>query len=102
MLLAACGQQQPAESRIAIDCRFPGTAALVRDCTMERVSSPEGTVLVLRRPDASFHRVLVVKDGRGVIAADGAEPVQVTPGQGKTIDIGVDGGIFRLPAKIAP
>lgn len=102
LLLAACGGKAGKPGVDTIDCRFDGKPAFENVCTLERTKSPEGKVLVLRRPDGSFHRLLVVKDGRGVIAADGAEPVHVAKGEGDSIEIDVGTGVYRLPAKIKP
>ena len=49
-----------------------GPGALTRNCTVEQVSTSHGLVLTLRHPDGSFHRLLATRDGRGLIAADGA------------------------------
>ena len=86
--LAACGGKLDQSAGEAIECRLPGKPAFETVCSVEKLSSPEGTILILRRPDGGFHRVQAVKDGRGVIAADGAEPVRVAKGQGASIEIG--------------
>jgi hypothetical protein len=102
LLLAACGAEQGQQGGEMIDCRLPGKAGYEHVCSLERASSPEGTILILRRPDGSFHRLLIVKDGRGVIAADGAEQVQVGKSEGSSIEVDIGGGAYRLPAKIRP
>lgn len=100
ILLAACGGKGGKPAGEAIDCRLPGASAFENVCTMEKLASPDGTVLILRRPDGGFHRLLIVGDGRGVIAADGAEPVEVSPSEEGSIDVEVGSGTYRLPAKI--
>ncbi|WP_340315401.1 hypothetical protein [Rhizorhabdus argentea] len=101
-LLAGCG---PADSgRIAgepIACLLPGKSGFDQVCTVDRMRSPDGVVLTARMPDGGFRRLLVVKDGRGVIAADGAEPVVVKPGK-DSIDVAAGGAVYRLPARIVP
>jgi len=102
LFLVACGSSK--EDHIAgaepIDCRLADAAAFERICTVERTSSPEGTVIVARAPDGGFRRLLIVSDGRGVIAADGAEPIAVRPAGSGHIDVSVGGMVYRLPAKV--
>ncbi|THD36652.1 MAG: hypothetical protein E7773_06495 [Sphingomonas sp.] len=108
--LAACGQQatpaETLENSIAgptaddrIECAT-GAGTFARDCTVERTQSAEGLVLTVRRPDNGFHRLLIVNDGRGVIAADGAESAQVSLlGDGR-IEVAIGGDRYRLPATV--
>lgn len=114
-LLAACSQQpaDPGALSNAIDnaqataggderieCAANGASTFTRDCTVERTDSAEGLILTVRRPDNGFHRLLVVKDGRGVIAADGAETAKVTViGDGR-IEVAIGGDRYRLPATV--
>ena len=114
LILAGCSQQpaDPGAMSNAIDkaqataggderieCAATG-AAFARDCTVERTQSPAGLVLTVRRPDNGFHRLLVVTDGRGVIAADGAETAKVTLiGDGR-IEVAIGGDRYRLPASV--
>jgi len=113
VLLAACHQQsadrgamsnaidnaQAAVGGDRIECAT-GAAAFARDCTVERTASAEGLILTVRRPDNGFHRLLVVKDGRGVIAADGAETAKVNViGDGR-IEVAIGGDRYRLPATV--
>jgi hypothetical protein len=84
-----------------VDCAVGG-GAFARACTVERVTGDAGLVLTLRAPGGSFRRLLVTKDGRGVVAADGAEPAKVTilgPGR---IEVAIGGDRYRLPASVRP
>jgi hypothetical protein len=115
VLLAACGQQpaDPAALSNAIDnaqanagggerveCAAAGATTFARNCTVERTGSAEGLILTVRRPDNGFRRLLVVNDGRGVIAADGAEAAKVTViGDGR-IEVAIGGDRYRLPATV--
>ncbi|KQX19259.1 MULTISPECIES: hypothetical protein [unclassified Sphingomonas] len=102
LLLAACGSADDAiPGSQPIDCRLADAKAFERICTVERIDSPEGPVLVARAPDGGFRRLLIVKDGRGVIAADGAEPVGVRPAGAGHIDVSAGDMVYRLPAKVA-
>ncbi len=120
LALAACTPDKPAsitnqdfEKAIAdansqaeddgrIVCAAKGNAALSRQCTLDRADSPEGLILTIHKPDGGFRRLQVVKDGRGVIAADGAEPAKVTIVEGNQIEVEIGGDRFRLPATIKP
>jgi hypothetical protein len=102
LLLAACGASDDAiPGTRPVDCRLADAKAFERICTVERIDSPDGPVLVARAPDGGFRRLLIVKDGRGVIAADGAEPVEVRPAGADHIDVSAGGMVYRLSAKVA-
>lgn len=114
VVLAACSGQQPAgnaefENAFAaantqaedggrIVCAPAGNVAFARNCTLDRVQSAEGLLLTVRKPDGGFRRLLVVRDGRGVIAADGAEAAKVTVIADRQIEVAIGGDRFRLPA----
>lgn len=103
LLLSACQDPDaPIAGSRPLDCRLADKPDFEPGCTIERVTSPEGPVLVARRGDGSFRRLLIVKDGRGVIAADGAEPVAVRPADEDHIEVTAGDMVYRLPAKIAP
>ena len=89
-----------AEQAGKVDCATDGTAAFALVCTVERVSSAEGLVLTIRSPRGSFRRLLVTKDGRGVVAADGADPANVTLIDGGRIEVAIAGDRYRLPATV--
>ena len=102
-LLAGCG----AEGRDAsaaddgrIYCRIGNAAQFERFCTIERARGEEGLVLVVRKPDGGFRRLLVTEDGRGVAAADGAEAARVTIIGEDRIEVTIGGDTFRLPATV--
>ena len=83
-----------------IICAPAGNAAFSRQCTLDRAQTAEGLVLTVHKPDGGFRRLLVVKDGRGVIAADGAEAAKVTIVENNQIEVAIGGDRFRLPATI--
>jgi hypothetical protein len=78
-----------------------GSATLARDCTVDRLQSRDGLILTLRHPDGRFHRVMVTGDGRGVVAADGAEIAKVAIKGADGIEVALGGDRYRLPATIA-
>jgi hypothetical protein len=114
LLLAGCGQAAeetpggtaqtsdgaPAEDN-RVDCSIGGET-MGRDCTIERSRGPEGTILTIRQPDGGFRRLLIATDGRGVVAADGAEPAEVTALADDRIEVAIGGDRYRLPATVRP
>jgi hypothetical protein len=115
LLLAACGSGKhggnqdaaatvpapPAteESDDRVECAVDG-AAFARACTVERIAGDEGLTLTLRAPSGSFRRLLVTRDGRGVVAADGAEPAKVSVIGPGLIEVAIGADRYRLPATI--
>jgi hypothetical protein len=116
LLLAACGGAKqggdkaanplipaPAASTDAeddrIDCAVAG-AAFEHVCTVERDSGKDGLTLTVRAPSGSFRRLLITKDGRGVVAADGAEPAKVSVVGPGRIEVAIGGDRYRLPATV--
>jgi hypothetical protein len=78
-----------------IECAVGG-AAFERACTAER----DGAILTISHPDGGFRRFEMTGDGRGVIAADGAERAEVAIiGEGR-IEVSLGGDRYRLPATV--
>lgn len=115
LALAACGEPKTdkatlakaeAEQRARADdsgnivCAERGSTDFARVCTVDRTQSADGLVLTLRHPDGAFHRLLVTRDGRGVIAADGAEKAVVSVIGDGEIEVALGGDRYRLPATV--
>ncbi|MCX8476196.1 MAG: hypothetical protein MT490_10405 [Sphingomonas sp.] len=117
LFLSACGSspEQGGESPIStsnqvlattqpeapkVDCAPAGTADLTPACTIDRTETAAGPILTLRHPDGAFHRLQITRDGRGVVAADGAEPAKVTPLGPDRIEVELGGARYRLPATV--
>ena len=83
-----------------IACGRGEAAQLKPDCTIERSDSPAGLILTIRHPDGAFRRLLVTGDGRGVIAADGAEPARVSVVGPGLIVVSVGDEHYELPATV--
>ena len=83
-----------------IECRIGSARLFDRFCTAEVDETQEGRVLTVRKPDGGFRRLLVAEDGRGVVAADGAEEPQVTIVENDLIEVDIGGDTFRLPATV--
>lgn len=115
LALAACEQAQTdtqvlAEAEVnqmadaadegRINCALDGADAFARVCTLDREQGPQGLVLVARHPDGGFRRMLVTSDGRGVVAADGAEPATVAIAGRDEIEVALGDDHYRLPATV--
>ena len=99
LALAGCGTQDSGTTTAAgdrIECRIGGAAQFERFCTVERA----GTELTVRKPDGGFRRLTIVDDGRGVVAADGAQSAVVTVLSDRRIEVAIGGDAFRLPATV--
>jgi hypothetical protein len=108
LLLGSCGDgadeanpplaTDPAKAE-RVECAVGGEA-FAPACTVERAMSADGLTLTLRSPAGGFRRLLVTKDGRGVVAADGADQAVVTPIGPNRIEVAVAGERYRLPATV--
>lgn len=97
---AEAGQAAAEEGRIS--CALGGATHFDRTCTLERMSSSEGPVLVVGRRDAGYRRFLIAGDGRGLVSADGAEPSTVTIVGDGMIEVAVANDRYRFPATVKP
>ena len=102
---AACGEDPappsgPQPKTEQVECALAGAEAFEAACTLERNVGPDGLTLTIRGPSGSFRRLLVTKDGRGVVSADGAEPAAVSPVAGNRIEVAIAGDRYRLPATV--
>lgn len=83
-----------------IYCAVDGASGFRPDCQIERTQGNEGVILTMRHPSGGFRRLLVTNDGRGLIAADGAEPAVVTPVSEREIEVAIAFDRYRLPATV--
>ena len=101
LTLAACGPADPPldrEGGETVACAPGGLPDLTERCAVTRERTAAGLVLVLTAPSGGFRRLLVTRDGRGVVAADGAEAASVTIVAPGLIDVAVGDDRYRLPA----
>lgn len=114
VLLASCGGDPKADLKAAegeaaneaalegkIECALAGKTDFDRKCTTERVSGPEGQLLVIRHPDGGFRRFNILTDGRGLAPADGFDAdfkIKILPNG--MIEVRSVDDIYRLPAAI--
>ncbi len=100
---ATLAEMQRNTTALVEDTRIPcatGTAPLAPGCTVSREQTPAGLVVTIQRADGSFRRLLVTRDGRGVVAADGAQPARVSVAGPDQIEVALGGDRYRLPATI--
>ena len=83
-----------------IECAVSGFKNFTRTCSVERAVEETGLVLTIRHDDGGFRRLRVMKDGSGVVAADGAEPAVVSTVGDNLIEVTVAGDRYRLPATV--
>ncbi len=96
--LGACSRA-PAEPNAGepIACALGGSATFKPECTAERSSAGGKQLIVVHNPGGGFHRLEVVDDGRGVIAADGAHEI-ASALAGNDLEVAIDGDRYRLSA----
>jgi hypothetical protein len=83
-----------------INCALDGATNFDRTCTLDRMSGPNGPVLVVGRSDAGFRRFLIANDGRGLVSADGSEAATVTIVGDGLIEVAVANDRYRFPATV--
>lgn len=77
-----------------------GSGALAPTCAVDRGKLGDDLVLTIRHADGAFRRLIVARDGRGVIAADGAEPAKVTVLGPDRIAVAIGNDRYELPATV--
>lgn len=107
ILATGCGQQaagdpfaEEGNAAETIECAVDGKPEFSNACAIDRAPRGDGPTLTIRHPDGGFRRLLVTRDGRGVIAADGAEPARVSIDGDSRIEVSVGGDRYRLPATV--
>lgn len=98
-LLSACGAPPAARPVDLVECAVEGAAAFERVCNVERTAGADGVVLTIRSPSGGFRRLVTTTDGRGVKAADGAEPARVRLVSPDLIEVSIGADRYRLPAR---
>jgi hypothetical protein len=92
-------KKEAAEGKI--ECALAGSTVFARKCPTERVTGPEGQLLVIRHPDGGFRRFSLLTDGRGIAPADGMDPnFKLNVLSGGMIEVRSGDDVYRLPASI--
>jgi hypothetical protein len=115
LLLASCGgekttlaeAEKSADNEAAADgkveCALAGKTEFNRVCATERVTGPEGQLLVIRNPDGGFRRFKILGGGKGLEPADGFDDsfkIKLTGND--MIEVASGDDLYRLPAAIKP
>lgn len=98
----ACSSGTPpkvAEGEEHVDCALSGGARFAPDCAVERGVQDGDKVLIVRHPDGGFRRFVVLKDGRGLAAADGADVAQIAIAD-NLLEVSVGQDKYRFPFKV--
>ncbi|MBR0551650.1 hypothetical protein [Stakelama marina] len=90
------------QKQTKVACALDGTDDFKPQCSFDEVAGDKGTILTLHEPDGGFHRLRITRDGRGVVAADGAAPAIVKVVGDHQIEVTIDNSRYRLPATIGP
>ena len=91
--------EDAALDRNEVACALGGATAYTDVCSVERVKAKDGLMLVVRHPDGGFRRFKVVKDGRGLEVADGADKAVVAI-SGDRVEVVVGEDRYRFPATV--
>lgn len=100
LALAACPGAQETPKGRRIDCKVGGAASFVPDCFVEDAREGEKGFLTVRHKDGAFRRFEMVDDGRGVIAADGADEASAQWSSEGVLEVAVGGDRYRFPARM--
>ena len=114
LAIAGCGERRADQATLAKAEAEQGAAAedegrvlcahsdgdFARVCTIDREQTDTGLILTIHHPDGAFHRLLVTTDGRGVVAADGAQKAVVTVIGPDRIGVSLAGDHYQLPATV--
>jgi len=99
LVLPACGGPPAAKPEDRIECAVDGAADFERVCTVERTAGPD-VLFTIRSPSGSFRRLVATRDGRGVMAADGAEAANVKVIGKDLIEVSIGSDRYRLRARV--
>ena len=101
-VLAAAEAKQTRDAGVdgRIACALDGAQLFRIDCTLDRIASAPGTIIVVGRADSGYRRLRITHDGSGVATADGAQQAQVSIIDDGLIEVSVGRDRYHLPAKI--
>jgi hypothetical protein len=111
--LVACGKNDKADFEMAeksaskeaamdgkIECALAGSTTFDRVCTTDRISGPDGQILVIRHPDGGFRRFNILTDGRGLSPAQGFDETKISILSNGMIELKSGDDLYHLPAQI--
>ena len=77
-------------------CALDGSHQFAEDCNLERTAQAGREYLVVRRPDGSFHRLVMRADRQGLASADGAFAAQAVL-VNRVFEVKIAGDSYRIP-----
>ncbi len=98
--LSACSAAEEAPKGRGIDCAIGGSEKFLPDCFVEDSRDGERRFLTVRAKDGAFRRFEMVDDGRGVVAADGADEAVAKWSAEGVLEVSVGGDRYRFPARM--
>lgn len=99
LFVSGCDSPSGVTAEERIECAVDGAAAFARACTVERTRGRD-IIFTIRSPNGSFRRLVATRDGRGVMAADGAEGASVKVVGPGLIEVSIGPDRYRLPARV--
>jgi hypothetical protein len=102
LLLAACSPDAAppaADGAERIACALGEGAQFAPLCAVERTTSADERLVIVRHPDGGFRRFALLPDGRGLAAADGADLAQQEIAGG-LLEVRVGADRYRFPIKL--
>lgn len=89
-----------AKSVAMVSCALGDETEFTPSCSLQRLDGAARSTIVLGRGDVGFRRFVITADGRGLTAADGAEPARVAIIGAAEVEVTVGNDRYRLPATI--
>ncbi|MDT0508234.1 hypothetical protein [Novosphingobium sp. MMS21-SN21R] len=99
-MLAACSAAEEAPKGRVIDCAIAGSAKFLPDCFVEDSRVAKRRFLTVRHKNGAFRRFEMVDDGRGVVAADGADEAAAKWSAEGVLEVAVGKDRYRFPARM--
>ncbi|MFN3468444.1 MAG: hypothetical protein ACK4G2_00810 [Novosphingobium sp.] len=100
MALTGCSRGEDKPQGRVIDCQLAGAAKFAPDCFVQDSRVGDRRFLIVQHRDGAFRRFEMVDDGRGVIAADGADEATARWSAEGVLEVTVAGDRYRFPAQV--
>ncbi|WP_054108250.1 hypothetical protein [Novosphingobium sp. AAP83] len=98
--LTACSAGEETPKGRGIDCALGGSDKFLPECFVKDSRVGERRFLTVRNKTGAFRRLEMVDDGRGVIAADGADEAVAKWSAEGVLEVAVGGDRYRFPARM--
>ena len=98
--LSACSAAEETPKGRGIDCATGGSDKFLPECYVEDSRVGERRFLTVRSKSGAFRRFEMVDDGRGVVAADGADEAVAKWSAEGVLEVAVGKDRYRFPARM--